>query len=76
MRDIEKDLDNLRSSEQIKDWSVTLGYGDAEYTIDLKPLSKESIKLLAKRLKDRYGAHSFVKYEEHGQVAVKFVVDL
>ena len=76
MRDIERDLENLKRTEQINEWSVSLGYGNAEYTIEIRPTTLANIKALAKKLKEKYGAHSFAKYEERGQLAVKFVVNL
>ena len=36
---IDTELENLRNTEQIKDWHVSLGYGEAEYTIEFKNAS-------------------------------------
>lgn len=73
---IDTELENLRYSEQIKDWSVSLGYGEAEYTIEFKSNSVPDLKILAKKLGDKFGAHTFTKYADNGSVALKFVVTL
>lgn len=73
---IDAELDNLRRTEQIKDWSSSLGYGEAEYTIEFKPESIPNLKILAKKLNEKYGARNFAKYNDHGTIAIKFVVTL
>jgi hypothetical protein len=73
---IDTELENLRNSEQIRDWSVSLGYGEAEYTIEFKASNIPNLKLLAKRLTEKYGAHNFTKHTNNGEVAIKFVVTL
>jgi hypothetical protein len=73
---IDLELENLRRTEQIKDWSSSLGYGEAEYTIEFKTESVPNLKILAKKLNERYGAHNFTKHNDNGTIAVKFVVTL
>jgi hypothetical protein len=73
---IDIELDNLRRTEQIKDWSSSLGYGEAEYTIEFKPESVPNLKLLAKKLNEKYGARHFTKHNDNGTIAVRFVVTL
>lgn len=70
------DLDTLKRNEQIIDWSVCLGYGDAEYTLELGTTNALDLKVLAKRLSDSYGAKSFSRYVEGSNVAIKFMIDL
>lgn len=70
------ELESLKRTEQINDWSITLGYGTSEYTIDLKRNNALDIKLLAKRLTKEYGASNFSRHVDGSNVAVKFVVEL
>lgn len=70
------ELDSLKYNEDIADWSVSLGYGCAEYTIDLNRNSPLDIKLLAKKLSKTYGATEIVKCVDGSSVAVKFVIEL
>ena len=70
------ELDSLKRSEQIVDWSATLGYGTSEYTIDLSKNTQLDIKLLAKRFAKEYGANNFSRYVDGSNVAVKFVIEL
>jgi len=70
------ELDGLKRSEQIVDWSTTLGYGTSEYTIDLNRNASLDIKLLAKRLAKEYGANNFSRHVDGSNVAVKFVIEL
>lgn len=70
------ELDSLKRNEQISDWSVTLGYGEAEYTLDLSRKVNIDPKLLAKRLNETYGARTFTRHVDGTNVAIKFVIDL
>lgn len=76
MSAIERELEELRHTQQIKEWSVSLGYGSAEYTVEVSSSNISHLKTLAKRLNQKYGAHNFTKYDDRGVVAVKFVVNL
>lgn len=76
MNTIEQELENLKNDNQIREWSVSLGYGDAEYTIEVNRSNTANLKVLAKRLNKKYGARNFVRYDDRGVVAVKFVVNL
>jgi hypothetical protein len=73
---LNNELESLKRNEQIDNWSVTLGYGTSEYTVDLTRNNKLDVKLLAKRLAKEYGAKEFSRYVDGSTVAVKFVVDL
>lgn len=73
---IEAELDDLKRSEQINEWHITLGYGAAEYTVDFNIKTNPNIKAFAKRLNQKYGAKDFGKYQEGSTVSVKFVVSL
>lgn len=76
METLERELENLKSTEQIKEWSVSLGYGDAEYTVEIGQKNSSTVKILAKNLNQKYGAHTFVKYQDGKNVSIKFVVNL
>lgn len=73
---IEQDLEQLRATELIKDFHVSLGYGLAEFTIDVNPVKVPNIKAFALKLKDKYGATDFRKYGNGNDVSIKFVVRL
>jgi hypothetical protein len=70
------ELEGLKRNEQISDWSVTLGYGEAEYTLDLSRKVNIDPKLLAKKLNELYGARTFTRHVDGSNVAIKFVIDL
>lgn len=73
---LESELESLKRNEQIYDWSVALGYGAVEYTIDLKRNNTLDIKALAKLLAKNYGAKEFSRHVDGSSVAVKFVVEV
>lgn len=75
-RVLNAELDALKSTEQLADWTVTLGYGEAEYTLDLNHNAKIDVKTLAKKIQKAYGAKNFTKHVNGSSVAIKFVVDL
>lgn len=75
-QNIDIELEQLRSTEQIKDWHVSLGYGEAEYTIEFKNANLPNLKLMAKRLNEKYGARNFTKFNDNIGVSIKFLVTL
>jgi len=74
--ELERELEGLKINEQINEYSVSLGYGTAEYTIDLNSNNSLDLKILAKRLSNKYGACDFALYNSGSGRAVKFVVFL
>lgn len=75
-KEIERELEYLKSVDQINEWSVTLGYGVAEYTIDLSPRNNVDVKILAKNLTKKYKATNFSRHVDGSSVAIKFLIDL
>lgn len=75
-RTLNLELDTLKATEQLADWTVTLGYGEAEYTLDFNHNAKIDVKLLAKKMQKVYGAKNLTKHVNGSSVAIKFVVDL
>lgn len=75
-KELEYELENMKRCDQITDWSKTLGYGDVEYTIEVRNTTPLSLQSLAKSLSKRYNAHTFQKFVDGSAVSVKFVVNL
>lgn len=73
---LETELENLKRTDQISDWSVTLGYGDAEYTIEFHRNKIPNLKSFAIQLQERHSAHTFGKFVDGSITAMKFVVNI
>lgn len=73
---IEIELDQLKATDRIKDYSTTLGYGVAQYTVEFDSVKVPNLKAFAVNLKNKYGATDFSKYSDGDTIAVKFVISL